>query len=139
MQITRQADYALRTMLFLARLEPSTQTPTHRIAEEMQIPKSFLAKIISQLSVASLINTVRGAKGGVCLTRNTDEISVYEVVVSIDGPMHLNECTFDPHTCPFGETCPIHQVWCETEKILVEKLKNTSLTELLQREAQKPS
>jgi hypothetical protein len=52
MQITRQADYALRAMLYLAQLEPNQRAATSMIAEEQHIPPSFLAKIISQLSIA---------------------------------------------------------------------------------------
>lgn len=134
MQITRQADYALRTMLYLARQEPDRQPPTRKIAEEMLIPGSFLAKIISQLAVAGLINTTRGAHGGVSISKPTNLISVYDVVVAIDGPIHLNECTGDPESCPFGETCPIHEIWCEAEALLVAKLMKTTLAELLERE-----
>ena len=64
MQITRQADYALRAMLYLAQLEPTQRAATSQIAEEQHIPPSFLAKIISQLSIAGLIHTSRGARGG---------------------------------------------------------------------------
>ncbi len=135
MQITRQADYALRALLYLARLETNEQAPTHKIAEEMLIPRSFLAKIISQLVIAGLIRTERGARGGVALAQSTDDISVYDVVVAIDGPINLNECTRDHDSCPFGDTCPIHQVWVESEAILVEKLKKSTLTNLLEREA----
>ena len=65
MQITRQADYALRAMVFLARLEPNNKAATKKIAEQQKIPPSFLAKIVSQLSIAGLIHTSRGAHGGV--------------------------------------------------------------------------
>ncbi len=60
MQITRQADYALRAMLFLARMDPTSGQPPAMIAEMQHIPPSFLAKIISQLSIAGLIHTSRG-------------------------------------------------------------------------------
>jgi Rrf2 family protein len=134
MQITRQADYALRTMLYLARQEPDRHPPTRKIAEEMQIPVSFLAKIVSQLAVAGFINTSRGARGGINLAKPTNLISVYDVLVAIDGPIRLNECTGDPESCPFGETCPIHEIWCEAEALLVAKLMKTTLAELLERE-----
>jgi Rrf2 family protein len=134
MQITRQADYALRTMLFLARQKPDHQPPTRKVAEEMLIPTSFLAKIVSQLAVTGLINTARGARGGISLAKPTNLISVYDVVVAIDGPIHLNECTQDICTCPFGDTCPVHEVWCEAEALLVAKLMKTTLAELLERE-----
>jgi len=69
MQITRQADYALRAILYLSRLAPNERAATKKIAEEQKIPPSFLAKIISQLSIAKLIDTSRGARGGVVLAR----------------------------------------------------------------------
>ena len=69
MQITRQADYALRAVLYLAQLGSDRRAATSHIAEEQQIPPSFLAKIVSQLSVAGLLQTSRGARGGVSLAR----------------------------------------------------------------------
>ena len=76
MQITRQADYALRAMLYLARMSEEQKAATSQIAEEQRIPPSFLAKIVSQLSIAGLIHTSRGARGGVSLARPAGEISV---------------------------------------------------------------
>jgi hypothetical protein len=65
MQITRQADYCLRAMLFLSKLEPNQRASTSQIAEETAYSASFLAKIISLiLSIAGLIHTTRGARGG---------------------------------------------------------------------------
>jgi Rrf2 family protein len=69
MQITRQADYAMRAVAYLANLGPEQRAATSQIAEEQQIPPSFLAKIVSQLSVAGLLQTSRGARGGVSLAR----------------------------------------------------------------------
>jgi Rrf2 family protein len=130
MQITRQADYALRAMLFLSRLEPNVRAATSQIAEAQQIPPSFLAKIISQLSIAGLIHTSRGARGGVSLARSPEEISVLDVVESIDGPITLNECSHGSEGCPFGEDCPLQPLWCDAQSELVLKLKNTNFAEL---------
>lgn len=132
MQITRQADYALRAMLYLSRMEPNTRAATSQIADIQQIPPSFLAKIISQLSIAGLIHTSRGARGGVSLARSPEEISVLEVVESIDGPIALNECTHGTGSCPFGEECPLQPLWCGAQSELVQKLKNTNFAQLTQ-------
>jgi len=136
MQITRQADYALRAMLYLARLETNERAATSQIAEEQEIPPSFLAKIISQLSIAGLIHTSRGARGGVSLARKPENISLLDVVESIDGPISLNECVSDPSVCSFGDNCPIHEVWCEAKADLVEKLSKATFDKLLEREKQ---
>ena len=123
MQITRQADYALRTIIYLSRLAPDEKAPTSIIAKKQHIPSSFLAKIISQLSVAGLIHTARGAHGGVSLAKNPEEISVLEVIEAIDGPVMLNECTTNPGICPFTDDCPMRVIWCDTRKDLLEKLE----------------
>ena len=134
MQITRQADYALRAMLYLARLDANQRAATSQIAEEQEIPPSFLAKIISQLSIAGLIHTSRGARGGVSLARRPEDISLLDVVEAIDGPITLNECTQDPSLCTFGDSCPLHEVWCETQADLVRKLRDSTFDKLLKRE-----
>jgi Rrf2 family protein len=126
MEITRQADYALRAMLFLSRQGQDQRSATSEIAKKQNIPPSFLAKIISQLSIAGLIHTSRGARGGVSIARSPEEITMLQVVEAIDGPVTLNECTTNPSFCGFGDDCPLHEVWCETQVELVGKLKKTT-------------
>jgi Rrf2 family protein len=126
MQITRQADYALRAMLYLARLDQNQRAATNQIANSQKIPPSFLAKIISQLSIAGLIHTSRGARGGVSLARPAEDISVLDVVEAIDGPIGLNECTLNNDACNVGEKCPIHDIWCESQTELVNRLRTTT-------------
>ena len=135
MQITRQADYALRAMLYLAQLAPNVRAATSQIAEEQSIPPSFLAKIISQLSIAGLIHTSRGARGGVSLAHQPEDISILEVVEAIDGPISLNECCVDAESCPFGEKCPLRPLWCEAQSGLVEKLKTTTFSQFVTQQA----
>ena len=132
MQITRQADYAVRAVLYLARLGPEQRAATSQIAQEQQIPPSFLAKIVSQLSVAGLLQTSRGARGGVSLARSPEQISLLEVVEAIDGPILLNECVSENGACTFGDDCPIGPIWCEAQAELVERLKATSFAYFLQ-------
>jgi len=129
MQITRQADYALRAMLYLARLDAQQRAATSDIAKKQHIPPSFLAKIISQLSIAGLIQTSRGARGGVSMARSPEKISLLEVVEAIDGPIALNECTGNVVACQFGEECPLRPIWCETQLELVNKLKSTNFSQ----------
>jgi Rrf2 family protein len=126
MQITRQADYAVRAVLYLAKIGPDMRAATSQIAQEQQIPPSFLAKIVSQLSVAGLLQTSRGARGGVSLARTPEQISLLEVVEAIDGPILLNECVAGNGVCAFGDDCPMQPVWCDAQTELVKRLKTTT-------------
>jgi Rrf2 family protein len=130
MQITRQADYAVRAVLYLAGLNNGRRAPTSEIARKQHIPPSFLAKIVSQLSVAGVVQTSRGARGGVSLARPSADISLLEVVEAIDGPISLNECVLDPKACVFGADCAVHEVWCKAQVELVDKLRETNFDTL---------
>jgi len=129
MQITRQADYALRAVVFLSRLGDDERAATSQIALEQKIPPSFLAKIVSQLSVAGLLQTSRGARGGVSLARSPEEITVLDVIEAIDGPILLNECVGSGGVCVFGDGCPMKPIWCDTQAELVGKLKKITFNQ----------
>ena len=132
MQITRQADYALRAVIYLSRLKPEERAATSQIAEDQQIPPSFLAEIVSQLSVAGLLQTSRGARGGVSLARPPEDITVLDVVEAIDGPILLNECVACGGNCSFTDDCPMKPIWDETQNALVDRLKKITFDTFLQ-------
>jgi Rrf2 family protein len=134
MEITRQADYAIRAILFLSENEKNGRTPTNAIAEAKHIPPSFLAKIISQLSVAGLVNTSRGARGGVTLARPSGEITLLEVIEAIDGPISINECALDLSTCQLGKECLVGPVWCQLQEELVTRLKEIRFDKLVEKQ-----
>lgn len=129
MQITRQADYAIRAVLYISKLGENQRAATSQIAQEQRIPPSFLAKIISQLSIAGLLQTSRGARGGVMLAKTPEEITLLDVVEAIDGPIALNECVGDQDACSFGDECPLRPIWCDAQDDLVKRLKATNFAQ----------
>jgi DNA-binding IscR family transcriptional regulator len=50
-------------------------------------------------------------------------------VEAIDGPVRLNDCTHDSVDCPFGDECPLQEVWCSTQEELVAKLRSTNFAQ----------
>jgi Rrf2 family protein len=131
MQITRQADYATRAILYLARNRNGKRVATSQVAKEQKIPSSFLAKIISQLSIAGLLHTSRGAHGGITLARDPEQITFLQVIEAIDGPIQLNVCVECEGLCSFEDNCPIQTVWRDTQKELISKLRNTNFAQLI--------
>ncbi len=132
MQITRQADYAVRAMVYLAQLGPDQRAATGLIAQEKNIPPSFLAKIVSQLSVAGLLQTSRGARGGVSLAKPAETISLLDVVEAIDGPILLNDCVSETSTCTNDADCPLKIVWCDAQRMLVNQLSKANFAQFAQ-------
>jgi len=131
MQITRQADYATRAILHLARIGKNEHVATSLVAKEQKIPPAFLVKIISQLSIVGILHTSRGIRGGVRLAREPKNITLLEVIEAIDGPIRLNDCVEAKGICSFEETCPMKSVWCDAQNKLLAKLKKTNFAQLI--------
>lgn len=131
LQITNQADYATRAMFYVAKYGQGKIIPSNVIAKEMKISQMFLSRINSLLSLAGLINTRRGARGGISLAKDPSAITLYDIVTAVDGPVVLRRCHNDPTACERREDCEIRPFWDETNHMLVDKLKSFSLQDLV--------
>ncbi|MBI3763588.1 MAG: Rrf2 family transcriptional regulator [Chloroflexi bacterium] len=130
MEITRQADYAVRAVLEIANLPEGRRISTAEVAERQRIPVTFLAKIIAQLAITGIVETTRGAHGGVRLARPPEAINMLEVIEAIDGPVTLNACVIDPANCVFASECAVRDVWCDAQSMLTGKLRATTFAQL---------
>ena len=134
MQISRRADYGVRVILDLATHSENGRSSTQEIATRQNIPSPFLAKIISQLSLAGLVATYRGAGGGVSLSRPSSEITLLNVIEALEGPIQLNRCMTEPDQCPRTEHCPVHDIWAKAQADLSALLDATAFDELARKE-----
>lgn len=130
MQLSRRGDYGLRVVLELALASPGEFVATATIAERQDIPLAFLGKIIGQLTVAGLVRTQRGARGGVTLTRSPADISLLDVVEALEGPILLNICLRAPGACQRDIFCPLYTAWCQAQAALVQSLRSTTFDAL---------
>jgi Rrf2 family protein len=109
MQITRQSEYAIRTMLELARAPEGELLSTRFISEQQDIPEDFLKKTIKLLALADLVSTQRGTGGGVRLAKPAEQITMFDIITAIEGPISLNVCLSPAYNCPNQPTCPSNQ------------------------------
>ncbi len=131
MELSRQADYAVRAMVELASRADEPRIQTREIAHRQQIPNAFLPRIIASLSRAQLIHTYRGNQGGISLARPGSQISLLDVIQAIDGPIRLNRCTYQPSRCDRDHFCRVHPVWRQAQDYLNQLLGGTKLTDLV--------
>lgn len=131
MTLTNQIDYALREMMYLAKNNQQPWTSTRSIAADMQIPSTFLSRINMQLVKAGLLESQRGARGGVRLAKEPELISVYDVISAIDGPFMLNKCLKRPEECSFPMAKQYKDYWQTIQECMDSRLKQTSLKELI--------
>lgn len=137
MEISRRTDYGVRVILDLAGLQDGERASTQEIATRQSIPAPFLAKIVSQLSTSGLVETYRGAGGGVALARPASDINLLEVIEALDGPLRLNRCALEPGACPHEEYCPVHDVWVKAQQDLTRVLTSATFDSLAEQGKEK--
>ncbi len=133
MQITRRADYAVRTMLEVAGGDGASTALTHEVAAKQGIPAAFLAKIVLALTRGGLLRSYRGSGGGIALARPADQITLLQIVEAVDGPIAVSSCALWPEECARSGFCPVHEIWCEARTLLVDRLSSTTLSVLVER------
>jgi len=130
MQVTREGDYGIRSVLYLARQPYKKVSFVNEISEEYKIPRSFLAKILQKLVKAKIVRSYRGVKGGFSLSRPAKEITALDVLEAIEGKLSLNICLLDKRKCSFSKHCPTHSLWANVQSKVVDTLKKTNFDEL---------
>ena len=89
---SQTAEYALRAMVWLAEHQVDEPLGNVAIAEATKVPQTYLAKVMQALVKAELVTSRRGVGGGFVLNRSADEISVLDVVNSVDPIERFDDC-----------------------------------------------
>jgi Rrf2 family protein len=130
MQITRETDYAIRCVYCLAK-RPDEVIMVDEIAKEMLIPKSFLSKILQKLAKAKIVKSYRGVKGGFQLSKKSESVSIYDVILATEGPAAMNICAIDKRRCSLSNKCRIHPVWVNLRNDVEKILKSKKFSEFI--------
>jgi Rrf2 family nitric oxide-sensitive transcriptional repressor len=129
--ISQTAEYALRTILWLAIHEDAPQT-TQQIATATKVPSGYLAKVLQSLVRAGLISSQRGLHGGFTLLGDPAELSPLDVINAIDPIRRIKDCPLglDSHG---EELCPLHRrlddALAHIESVLAEARISELITE----------
>lgn len=130
MQLTRQGEYAVRTIYALAAAEGRI-IPQREIARIQEIPEAFLAKVAQILGRAGLVVNIRGAQGGMALAKPAATITLRDVVEAVEGPIALNQCLQGPGSCSRQEVCSVHRVWVRAQEAMLKELGSVTFAELV--------
>ena len=135
MLITREADYAVRCVLYLAQ-KPDQRIIVNEIAERMHIPKHYLAKILQRLIREGIVDSIRGSKGGYRLLRSPKQITLLDIIGTIQGSVPVNVCAIDKRRCQMSLACSVHPIWVEIRRNIEKRLKQETIARLMKRKNQ---
>ena len=129
--VRRNTDYAVRLMVNLARQYGDGPISTRKAASEELVSYQLACKLMQTLQKAGLLKSSMGPKGGFVLDRNPSEISLLDIISSIQGPISVNKCVLSPKVCSQWDTCPVRIKLADLQKNFNDGLAKITLDDLI--------
>ena len=105
-------------------------TTLETVCTTRNLARQYLTKIFSTLAKADIITPIRGKRGGYLLSRDPSEISILEILETVEGPITLNLCQATPPKCD-NTSCPLRPVWAELQEVIRGRLSRITLADCL--------
>ena len=134
MRLSNLADYAVVTMSAAARHCGGDRTSAAELAAETGLPAPTVQKLVSKLSRAGLLRSVRGSGDGLQLGRPAAAITVADIIEAVEGPIALTQC-IGSEECAVDHHCTVKPHWPIINQALRGALADIPLTRLAREEA----
>jgi Rrf2 family transcriptional regulator, iron-sulfur cluster assembly transcription factor len=131
LQLTRRADYAIRTVMCLGREGRERRLPVSVIAARMEVPRRFLPQIMQDLVAAGLVQASIGRGGGYRLARGPGRISLLEVIEAVEGNARRRTCVLSSGACDPSGPCDVHHLFAQAQDALLERLAGATVLDAL--------
>ena len=129
MHITKNTDYALRTLMLLALLPPEERISIEEISTTFDISKGHLMKIVNQLANLHLVDTARGRSGGVRLDLDHSDINIGSVIRQLNEITKIVDCNDGP--CLFKGACNLDLAFQKATDAFLHELDQYTLADLI--------
>ncbi len=138
LKFSKKADYGLMALQYIAAVQFGDVTRarivnTKEIAEEYNIPPELLAKVLQTLARSGLIESHNGPKGGYLLVKSARDITIAQVLESIEGPLGITDCYHEKEgePCMQREHCTIRTPLLKVQDSIYQLLNNMTLQDMM--------
>ncbi len=135
LRFTTRTDYGLRAVTYLAERYGQGPIATAEIAVRRNVPEAYLDQLMVSLRKAGIVRSYRGPRGGHELARPPQEISVGEVVQSLEGAIASVECLEKADGCELTGSCSFRHLLRDLQAMAERYLNSTTVADLLEMEA----
>lgn len=117
----------------LSDVTPGRVVNTKEIAEEYNIPLELLAKVLQALAKTGVIDSHNGPKGGYMLARSANEITIAQILESIEGPLSITDCSQEKEgeLCMQREHCNIRTPLLKVQDSIFQLLNSMTLKDMM--------
>jgi Rrf2 family protein len=128
---SKETEYALRSLVYIQLQNDHNRRPgIEEIAEEIEAPKFYTAKILQRLVKYGVIHSIKGKGGGFYFEKNKTEIPLKELIRLTEGTRTLSGCGFGLKHCDAENPCPLHEHYAPIREA-INKLVSTETIQSL--------
>lgn len=131
MKLSTRGRYGIHAMYDLAVYADSGPQSIKAIAERESIPEAYLEQLVAALKRGELVTSTRGAQGGYALARPASEITVGQVLRTLEGGLNLVDCVQEEDTCGRSCDCPSRVLWRKIQAGLDEIVDGITLQNMV--------
>ncbi len=132
MKLTSRSEYALLALVHLSRNQGKGFLTVEAIGAAQRIPPRFLEQILLTLKRGHYVRSLKGQRGGYCLGRAADEITLAEVIRLIDGPLAPTESVskYFYEATPIEKERKLVRIFKEIRDLVADRLENTTIADV---------
>lgn len=136
MKISTKGRYGLRILIDLATHDPAKPRLVRDIAESQQISEKYISRLIIDLRRARLVRSVRGMKGGFFLARSPKEITLLDILETMEGTISIVDCVMAPEKCAHNSGCTARGIWLRLNDGIRDLMRNITFEQILKEYSQ---
>jgi Rrf2 family protein len=130
LRFTKQLDYGLMAMQYIAAHKGDAPCGVKRIADEFGIPVELLAKVLQHLAKGGLMVAQSGPRGGYRLALPPSAVTVGQVIRALEGPLAIVSCMGNHGDCAQASRCTLRNPARKLQAAITDLLDTTTLAEL---------
>lgn len=127
MTLNKTSEYALRILIFMAK-DSSQLYTAKQLVNTLKVSDKYLRRIMTNLSKDGFIKSLQGRDGGYVFVKSPNEITLYDIIDSVEGMEKLNNCILGFESCSCENPCAMHTNWQEMRIKLLKLYKETKLS-----------
>ncbi len=137
MRLSTKGRYGTRAMLDVALHADGGLVHLKDVAQRQEVSKKYLEHLAARLEADGLLRAVRGTGGGVALARSPSDITVLDILCTLEGSLAPVECVDRPEVCSRSVNCGARDLWAELGSVMTGFLGSVTLEELCERQREK--
>ena len=128
--LSNACKYAIRSILYLGiQTDENNKVNVKKVAQELEVPLPFLAKLLQQLTKNRLVSSSKGPNGGFYLSEDNKKNAIWDIIKVIDGIAKFDDCFLGLSKCSDDNPCPVHFIVSPFKESILKNFSDKTISQ----------